>query len=167
MLAGSTVLVTGCSRGLGLEMTRQLLTRSVPTKVDIIHWILSSLDNTQIQFQEGWVRNCTTRVAPRNQKPPFCHFSIARKVGKVVATCRQPQHAEELGQLAEQHPEALYVARLGSNVPYHLPTTPWSWNCWLRSCSTGLTWLTWTVLQSSVKRFDWKTIDVDVLQLRK
>ena len=97
------------------------------------------LDNTQIQFQEGWVRNCTTRVAPRNQKPPFCHFSIARKVGKVVATCRQPQHAEELGQLAEQHPEALYVARLGSNVPYHLPTTPCSWNCWLRSCSTGLT----------------------------
>jgi len=61
MLAGSTVLVTGCSRGLGLEMTRQLLTR---------------------------------------------------KVGKVVATCRQPQHAEELGQLAEQHPESLYVARL-------------------------------------------------------
>ena len=157
MLAGSTVLVTGCSRGLGLEMTRQLLTRSVPIKVD----------NTRIQFWEGWVRKCLTRVAPRNQKPPFCHFSIARKVGKVVATCRQPQHAEELGQLAEQHPEALYVARLGSWLTYHLPTTPCSWNCWLRSCSTGLTWLTWTVLQSSVKRFDWKTIDVDVLQLRK
>ena len=33
MLAGSTVLVTGCSRGLGLEMTRQLLTRSVPLKL--------------------------------------------------------------------------------------------------------------------------------------
>ena len=85
-------------------MTRQLLTRSVPIKVD----------NTQIQFREGWVRKCLTRVAPRSQKPPFCHFSIARKVGKVVATCRQPQHAEELGQLAEQHPEALYVARLSS-----------------------------------------------------
>ena len=33
MLAGSTVLVTGCSRGLGLEMTRQLLTRSATIKV--------------------------------------------------------------------------------------------------------------------------------------
>ena len=27
MLTGSTVLVTGCSRGLGLEMTKQLLSR--------------------------------------------------------------------------------------------------------------------------------------------
>ena len=33
MLAGSTVLVTGCSRGLGLEMTRQLLTRYVQSKL--------------------------------------------------------------------------------------------------------------------------------------
>ena len=42
----------------------------------------------------------------------FHLFSPApRRVGKVVATCRQPRHAEELGELAEQHPETLFVAR--------------------------------------------------------
>ena len=39
-----------------------------------------------------------------------------------MATCRQPQHAEELGQLAEQHPETLYVARFYSESNLSHPT---------------------------------------------
>lgn len=60
MLSGANILITGCSRGLGLEMVKQL-----------------SVKNT----------------------------------GKIFATCRAPEKANELGKLAEKH-ENIYVTQL-------------------------------------------------------
>ena len=77
MLAGSTVLVTGCSRGLGLEMTRQLLTRSVPIKVDIIHWIIHKYNSKRAG--SGIVR---PELPQEIKNRLFVTFPLLEKLGK-------------------------------------------------------------------------------------
>ena len=77
MLAGSTVLVTGCSRGLGLEMTRQLLTRSVPIKVDIIHWIIHNYNSKRAG--SGIVR---PELPQEIKNRLFVTFPLLEKLGK-------------------------------------------------------------------------------------
>ena len=100
----SVALVTGASRGLGLEFTRQLLSRP--------NQRCAAADSKRWSGDLLLVCTLARHFVVTVHVPHHLFIYNAHVAHSVVATCRSPESAANLQHLLKQHPDRLMLTAM-------------------------------------------------------